>query len=190
MADIYTVENYVRDLKVVRSKETDDAAIMARVGPLATKLAQNGEHWLRPEHYVYDQDRGSGIHQLHEEDDHTLMIFAACFKPGRITPVHDHGTWAVVSGVVGTETNEAHVRSDDGSKPGLAEIVKGDERQIGHGDIVNIAKGAFHVVRNDTADVTISLHTYGYNPTMTDRSQYNPSNGELKEYKYTIHKHG
>ena len=33
------------------------------------------------------------------------MVFAACFKPGRVTPVHDHGTWAVVAGVDGEEKN-------------------------------------------------------------------------------------
>lgn len=50
------------------------------------------------------------------------MVFAACFRPGRVTPVHDHGTWAVVSGVDGEEKNTIFKRTDDGSKPGYGEI--------------------------------------------------------------------
>ena len=42
------------------------------------------------------------LYVLHEKDDHNL-VFAACFKPGRVTPVHDHGTWAVFAGVDGGE---------------------------------------------------------------------------------------
>ena len=47
--------------------------------------------------------RLAAFYVLHEKDDHTLMVLAACVKPGSVTPVHDHGTWAVVTGVDGEE---------------------------------------------------------------------------------------
>ena len=50
------------------------------------------------------------------------MVFAACFKPGSITPVHDHGTWAVFAGVDGGEKNAIYKRTDNAFEPNYGEI--------------------------------------------------------------------
>ena len=68
--------------------------ILSKVRPLSEKLFNDREAWIKPERYEVDKLHGTCQYVLHEKDDHNL-IFAACFKPGRVTPVHDHGTWAV-----------------------------------------------------------------------------------------------
>lgn len=96
--------------------------ILSKVRPLSEKQVNNRDVWIKPEHYEVDKARGSSFHVLHKEDDHTLMVFAACFKPGRVTPMHDHGTWTVVARVDGVEKNAIYKRTDNGFEPNYGEI--------------------------------------------------------------------
>ena len=98
---------------------------------LAERAAAHRHDWLRPEICVPDAEQGFGICVLHEEADHQLAVFVASWLPGRGTPPHDHGTWAVVAGLEGTERNSFWKRLDDRSRPGYAETVMVGERTFG-----------------------------------------------------------
>lgn len=89
---------------------------------MSEKPFNNRDAWIKPEHYEVDKARGYSLYVLHEKDEHTLMVFAACFKPGRVTPVHDHGTWAVVAGVDGEEKIAIYKRTDNAFEPNYREI--------------------------------------------------------------------
>ena len=128
--------------------------------------------WLQARHYECDTEQGFGAHLLHEEDDHTLAVIAGAWLPGRGVPPHDHGTWAVVAGVDGAETNTLWTRVDDGSRPGHAEIRKERDLVVGPGDVVTFQPGAIHSVVNDSDRVTLSLHVYGKHVNHTERSQF------------------
>lgn len=95
--------------------------ILSKVRPLSEKLFNDRDAWIKPERYEVDKLRGVSQYVLHEKDDHNL-IFAACFKPGRVTPVHDHGTWAVFAGVDGGEKNAIYKRTDNAFEPNYGEI--------------------------------------------------------------------
>ena len=127
---------FVDDLRNITRETSDEAAIIRRVRPLARELAL-AKTWLRPEHYRCDEAQGFGVHLLHEEPDHTLAVFAASWLPGRGAPPHNHGTWAVVAGVDGPETNVFWKRLDDGSRPGYAEIARNGQKVFGPGDVVS-----------------------------------------------------
>ena len=122
MSENYSVQDYVDDLRTTVASAETESEILSKVRPLAQKLVENRDAWIKPEHYQINDERGSSLYVLHEEEDHTLMVFAACFRPGRVTPVHDHGTWAVVAGVDGEEKNTIYKRIDDSSKPGQGKI--------------------------------------------------------------------
>jgi len=145
--------------------------ILERVAPLARRLALSRE-WLEAAHHVCDAEQGFGIHVLHEEPDHRLLVFAAACLPGRGPAPHDHGTWAVMVGVDGAETNISWDRLDNGSRPGHASLRKREERIVGPGDVLTFLPGAIHSVVNHTREVTVSLHVYGFNINFTPRSQF------------------
>ena len=102
MSEPNTVHDYVEDMRGMVGEAKTEPEILSKVRPLSEKLFNNRDAWIKPEHYEVDKLRGVSQYVLHEKDDHNL-IFAARFKPGRVTPVHDHGTWAVVTGVDGEE---------------------------------------------------------------------------------------
>jgi predicted metal-dependent enzyme (double-stranded beta helix superfamily) len=169
----YTIEGFVEDLRTIAAEGGGPATIVDRVRPLARELAL-GRTWLRPEHYACDPEQGFGLHVLHEEPDHTLFVIAAAWLPGRGVAPHNHGTWAVVAGVDGPERNVFWKRVDDGSRPGHAKLEKRGEKVFGPGDVLTLLPGAIHSVVNDTTQVTVSLHVYGYNLNLAQRSQFDP----------------
>jgi len=169
----YTLADYIQDLRAVTSETQDPDEITARVGLLAERAALS-RAWLQPHHYACDPEQGFGVHLLHEEPDHTLAVFAIAWLPGRGAPPHNHGTWAVVAGVDGLETNVFWKRVDDGTRPGYAEIRQNGEKLFSSGEVVAFLPHEIHSVVNETAAVTVSLHTYGKHLNYTGRSQFDP----------------
>ena len=74
----------------------------------------------------------------------------------------------------GRETNLNWQRRDDGSRPGYADLVARHEVAVGAGDVVAFLPEDIHSVRNDGAAPTLSLHIYGKNLALIDRSEFDP----------------
>jgi predicted metal-dependent enzyme (double-stranded beta helix superfamily) len=172
-AGTYTLAEFVGGLRAITAELQNPCEITERVATLARALAL-APTWLESKHYVGDAEQGFGIHVLHEEPDHTLLVFAAAWLPGRGAPPHNHGTWAVVAGVEGLERNTLWSRLDDGARPGYAEIRKSSETVVGPGDVLVFMPESIHSVVNESAQVTVSLHVYGYNLNLTKRSEFDP----------------
>jgi predicted metal-dependent enzyme (double-stranded beta helix superfamily) len=170
-ANTYTTERFVEDLRRLSSQERDERSFLTAAEPRVRQFAVS-RVWLERHHYDVDPAQGFGIHMLHEEPDHRLTVFVANWLPGRGTPPHDHGTWAIVVGVDGPETNVFWARADDGSRPGYAELQQVGQRTFNPGEAVTMPSGTIHSVRNDSEQITLSLHVYGKHPNFTDRSQF------------------
>ena len=179
MTTAYTLDRFVNDLREITGETRDPREITSRLRPLARALAVTPT-WLAPQHAKPDTNQGFGIHVLHEEPDHSLMVFVAAWAPGRGVAPHNHGTWAVVAGVRGRERNVVWARADDGSRPGHAKLRRVGETVVGPGDVIMMLPDSIHSVQNDTDDVTLSLHVYGFNLNLTRRSQFDPER-ELEE---------
>ena len=104
------------------------------------------------------------------------------FFEGRGVPPHDHGTWAVVTGVEGVEHNISYKRLDDRSRADHAELEVKSDTLAGKGDLVCMKTGGIHEVRNETGNVTLSLHTYGKHINHTNRSQFDLETGAKKDF--------
>jgi predicted metal-dependent enzyme (double-stranded beta helix superfamily) len=180
----YDLKRFIDDLRTITRSSSDPGDIITRVRPLAHDLAV-APTWLEPRHYQCDDVQGFGAHLLHEDADHTLAVFAGAWLPGRGAPPHNHGTWAVVAGVVGRETNVFWRRTDDGSRPGYAAIVKAGEKVFGPGDVVTFLPDSIHSVTNDTDAVAVSLHVYGTHVNYTTRWQFDPETRIAREFKVT-----
>jgi predicted metal-dependent enzyme (double-stranded beta helix superfamily) len=185
---MYDLKRFVDDLRGITAQETDPRRIIERVRPLARDLAL-ARTWLEPRHYQCDEGQGFGVHLLHEEADHSLAVFAGAWMPGRGAPPHNHGTWAVVAGVDGAETNVFWKRVDDGARPGYAEIVRQGAKVFADGDVVSFQPDAIHSVVNETSAVTVSLHVYGMHVNYTTRSQFDPEARVERAFKVVETRH-
>jgi predicted metal-dependent enzyme (double-stranded beta helix superfamily) len=168
----YGIARLVADLRRIRAQCASEHDLIAQVRPLARAAALASDQWLVSAMREPDPDQGFGVFPLHEEPDHTLAVFAFSWKPGGGTPPHDHGTWAVIAGVEGPETNTFWRRVDGGQGPGEARVERIGAKVFGRGDVLAMPTGAIHAVRNEGDRVTVSLHMYGVDPNRTDRLQF------------------
>jgi 3-mercaptopropionate dioxygenase len=100
---------------------------------------------------------GYRCHLLHAEPDGSFSVTAMVWRPGQVTPVHDHVTWCVFGVIQGIEYEELYSLSTDGSY--LEEVGRG---QNNRGEVSGSAPpGDIHRVRNVGGDVAVSLHVYG-----------------------------
>ena len=91
-------------------------------------------------------------HVLHTEPDGSFSVCALVWRPGQITPIHDHVTWCVFGVIQGVEHEDLYDAD-------LRLVGQKDNRV---GDVSGFAPpGDIHRVHN-TADTTaISIHVYG-----------------------------
>ncbi len=169
----YGLDRFVEDMRAVAAGTTDEAELVSRLKPLAIRFAR-ARSWLKPEHRECDNAQAAAVYLLHEEPDHGLAVFSSAYAAGRGFPPHDHGTWAIVAGVEGTETDTRWRRTDDGARDGYAELEKGAETVVEAGSAVAMVTGEIHSVENRTGRTSISIHVYGRHVGFVDRSQFDP----------------
>jgi 3-mercaptopropionate dioxygenase len=115
-----------------------------------------GPDVLTPEQRKGDST-GYRSHVLHTEPDGTFSIVALVWRPGQVTPIHDHVTWCVFGVIQGVEYEELFML-DEVNKC-LVEAGRSANRM---GDVSGFAPpGDIHRVRNVGAEIAISIHVYG-----------------------------
>lgn len=182
----YSIKQLVEDLRELTRQGRDDAAMAEAVPDLAKRLVLMKHNWLRPHMCGAGAGDSVGIHALHEEPDHSLAIFVVTWMPGDETPPHDHGTWAVIAGLDGHETNHWWKRFDDGKTPGYADVRRSGAERIDASTIVAMAGDAIHSLHNDSGAVSTTLHLYGRNVDYTDRRKYDPARHTIAPYKLGV----
>ena len=181
----YSVKRLVEDLKDLRESGAGDAAMQREVPELVKRLILMKHNWLRP--YMCEphaDPKMAGIYALHEEPDHTLAIMVVTWQPRDETPAHDHGTWAIIAGLEGSETNHWWKRVDDGRTPGHAEIERAGSERIEPATIIAMPADAIHSVENDSGAKSVTLHVYGMHVDYTDRHQFDPARHTITPYRF------
>ena len=123
--------------------------------------AELERHLPTPEILTRDQRSGDAegyrSHVLHAEPDGSFSVVALVWRPGQVTPIHDHVTWCVFGVIQGVEYEELFRLDDDATC-----LVEAGSAANEAGDVSGFAPpGDIHRVRNVGDDVAISLHVYG-----------------------------
>lgn len=100
---------------------------------------------------------GYRSHVLHTEPDGSFSIVALVWRPGQVTPIHDHVTWCVFGVVQGVEYEELFRLDEE-----RAVLVESGMSLNETGDVSGFAPpGDIHRVRNVGDETAISIHVYG-----------------------------
>ena len=100
---------------------------------------------------------GYVCHVVHTEPDGSFSVCALVWRPGQVTPIHDHVTWCVFGVLQGAGYEEIYALGTGGRR--LAEVGANVNTA---GQVSGFAPpGDIHRVRNCGDDVAISLHVYG-----------------------------
>ncbi len=125
---------------------------------VAAELRQHlpGPEILTAQERAGDPD-GYVCHLLHTEPDGSFSVTALVWRPGQVTPIHDHVAWCVFAVLQGAEYEELFVLGEDGTF--LSEAGRSDNQP---GEVSGFAPpGDIHRVRNRGTGIAISLHVYG-----------------------------
>lgn len=111
---------------------------------------------LTPEQRIGDPG-GYRNYPLHTEPDGSFSVVALVWRPGQVTPIHDHVTWCVFGVIQGVEHEELFELDEE--RGCLVETGTSTNRE---GDVNGFAPpGDIHRVRNVGDDTAISIHVYG-----------------------------
>jgi 3-mercaptopropionate dioxygenase len=96
-------------------------------------------------------------HVLHAEPDGSFSIVALVWRPGQVTPIHDHVTWCVFGVIQGDEHEELFTLDERRGR-----LVEAGTGVNGIGEVGGFAPpGDIHRVRNSGDGTAISIHVYG-----------------------------
>jgi len=105
--------------------------------------------------------------------DSELTILLYHVPKGQPIPPHDHGTWETVSVYRGRMRHVVYRRTDDGTKPGHAELRAIDDRVLERGDFAIVAPPddihGFTALDDDTYGITVVNGAY-----KAERHYYKP----------------
>jgi 3-mercaptopropionate dioxygenase len=94
---------------------------------------------------------------LYSEPNGSFSIVALVWRPGQVTPIHDHVTWCVFGVIQGMECEELFALDEQRTC-----LVQAGYRVNRAGDVSGFAPpGDIHRVRNGGDLTAISIHIYG-----------------------------
>lgn len=143
-AGTYDLAAFVADAKRIAPADGADPGPAGReaIGALLRRLAHDplilertGQTTARQGTHGLDIRGG----EIHKEPDGTLALMLARFPHESETPIHNHNSWGVVCVVAGSDRYLAWRRTDDGSRPGHAEVALVSEQVLHPGDVVHFA---------------------------------------------------
>ena len=96
------------------------------------------------------------------EDNDGHGLYLTINLPGKGAAPHDHGIWCVNAAISGRERHEFFRRTDEGSKPGHATVVKVGEVMVEPGNGMAMADHDIHSTEVVGDEPAIGLALYGY----------------------------
>jgi predicted metal-dependent enzyme (double-stranded beta helix superfamily) len=97
-----------------------------------------------------------------------LSLLKVRFPDGRRTPPHNHGTWAAILVLAGSERNSLYTRNDDGSLTYERSV------DLEAGSVFFMPARAVHVAECTSDTPALGLHVYGANVLGVERQMWDP----------------
>ena len=109
-----------------------------------------------------------------------MTMLKVCFPNGRRTPPHDHGTWATILLLSGSEKNTLY-RTEDGK------LRKASEVTLEPGSVLPMRAETVHVAECLGGSPAIGLHVYGGDIFTLPRRMWNPETLEEHKLDWTLY---
>ena len=121
------------------------------------------------------------IYLLSDEAGGDFSLYLISVLPLGPSPIHDHGTFAVIAGLEGEEENTLYRRLDDGSEPGRATIEEDHRVVLRGGDAIAFMPEDIHRINVVSEVPTRHFHLYGKGfDQQTERLEFDQKRGTTR----------
>ena len=136
-------ETFIHELRAIWAAEQEDRARMERAKPLLERLVMDAG--IKAHSKDWPSTEGRKNLRLYVDPDYGFVINAVVRVPGRRGSVHDHADAWVLYGVLdGQESLERYDRTDDGRRPGHADVRLSSVTMGTQGKVDLVAPHAIH----------------------------------------------
>jgi predicted metal-dependent enzyme (double-stranded beta helix superfamily) len=158
-AGLPVFENFIAQLRAIWEADADNRRRMEKAKPLMEALVKDPN--LKAHSAGWPSTEGYKNLVLYVDPQYEFVINAVVRMPGRLGGVHDHADAWVLYGVLdGTESLERYERTDDGSRPGYAEVKLASVTTGTQGKVDLVAPHAIHAEQGGpTRSVAIILRS-------------------------------
>jgi len=167
----------VHDLVALCAKAGESANPMAAAREVLESL--RGEIGTIARALDYVPGTGGNVGQVFYRSPEMTML-KVCFPNGRRTPPHDHGTWAAILLLSGSEKNTLY-RSENGTLRRASEVT------LEPGSILPMRAETVHVAECLGDRPAIGLHVYGGDILTLPRRMWNPETLEEHKLDWTLY---
>lgn len=100
-------------------------------------------------------------YELHRNEETGVTLYLNAMRGGVSSVIHDHGTWAILAGIRGTERHCIYKPIVEADSAGYASPSRERELAIGEGQSLALPAGLFHSIHTLPEVPTLLLHLYG-----------------------------
>lgn len=162
----YRLYRFLTDIEDLITAINSDRSRLEAIYPLVRKLLASSE-WLQYTPIYPDAETGWDVLTLYDEPSFPLTVQLVTWKPGAISPIHNHGCWGIVAMLTGSEKNtlwrlKRGLVSDIASQPEFKpEIEAAGDIILTPGDILGLMPDAIHHIEAIGDEPTVSFNLYG-----------------------------
>ncbi len=151
-------------------------------------IANKEELWCEEEFPAPTGDQVQTRYLISQDEDDSYALYLNVMHKGKVTPPHNHTTWACISAVEGEEYNYLYEPEVDGPlMPGERDIKLVDTVIVKPGQGIGFLPDDIHSIAINEGTSTRHLHLYGRGlETLSERLMWNKELQTCEKFKMVV----
>lgn len=161
----------------VPHEQEPEEATLARIAALLEGFVIRHRDDLNFEHFPLPTGSEDALssYELHGDERSGVTLYVNAIRGGVDSVIHDHGTWAVIVGIAGSEHNRIYRYDAEQGELSLEEDVT-----VREGRPLVLSAGRYHSIHTNPEQPALQLHLYGQPIDRIDgRRLIDPQSGEV-----------
>lgn len=125
-------------------------------------IASKNDYWCEEE---FPAPTDGAVHKRYlvsQDDDDSYALYLNVMHTGKVTPPHNHTTWACIASVEGEEANYVYTPETEGPLvPGERKISLSESIVVKPGQGIGLLPNDIHSIAINDGESTRHLHLYG-----------------------------